>query len=384
MVYGIVLLFLGTSMHCATKDIAKSQATSMYFAYLSGHASLNNSTEYFAVICACSRYENPRYNLPRGFPAPESKLRVLYDALLQTKNWKADHIMLLLNENATRQHLLDALSMMSVMVGPEDIFLFTWNGHGSEVSDSDGDEEVWDPDDTFDEVICPYDTNKSNGNFTNVITDDELGYYFSQIHAKGTFLVFESCLSGGLVDQESFGGGVLSLSESDVIQDNRDSSDLDVNGEHTIVLTSTLPSTLGRATLTTHAPLLSSVAKVIRNCENYDRNNDGNLSAEEIFRGARPQMLMQSSVLWMFLFISNYLYFKFDMYHLYDGFLPSLAKFYRLYERVIPIPFVLATCLTLGAYLLIQLLEMRSTGHCVFNWPTLQDEYPGELSIVQL
>ena len=384
MVCGIVLLFLGTSMHCVTKDIAKSQATPIVLPYPLGHDSFNNSTEYFAVICACSRYENPRYNLPRGSPAPESKLRVLYDALLQTKNWNQDHIMLLLNENATRQHILDALSTMSAMVGPEDIFLFTWNGHGSEVSDSDGDEAVWDPDDTFDEVICPYDTNKSTGNFTNIITDDELGYYFSQIHAKGTFLVFECCLSGGLVDQENFGGRGLSSSESDVLQNNLDPRTLDVNGEHRIVLMSTLPSTLGRATLTTHAPLLSSVAKVIRNGENYDRNNDGNLSAEEIFRGARPRMLMQSSVLWMFLFISNYLYFKFDMYHLYDGFLPSLAKFYRLYERVIPIPFALATCLTLGVYLLIQLLEMRSTGHCVFNWPTMQDDYLGELSIVQL
>jgi len=367
-----------------TKGIAKSQATPIVLPYPSGHDSFNNSTEYFAVICACSRYENPRYNLPRGAPAPESKLRVLYDALLQTKNWKQDHIILLLNENATRQHVIDALTLMSAMVGPEDIFLFTWNGHGSEVFDNNGDEAVWDPGDAFDEVICPYDTNKSAGNFTNIITDDELGYYFSQIHAKGTLLVFESCLSGGLVDQQNSLRGIRSVFETEVIQDTAILGAMDVNAENTIVLTSTLPSTLGRATWTTHTPLLSSVARIIRNSERFDRNNDGNLSAEEVFRGARPRMLMQSSVSWMVLWVSDYLFFKFDMYHFYDGFLPSLAKFYRLYERIIPIPFALATCLTLAAYLLIQLLEMRSTGHFFFNWPTMQDEYSGELSIVQV
>src|SRR4030042_6235716 len=130
VVCGLVLLFLGTSMYCSLQTV-RSQPTP----HPSGHSPLGNSTEYFAVICACSRYENPRYNLPRGFPAPESKLRVVYDALLQTKNWKQDHIILLLNENATRQHIIDALVMMSAMVGPEDMFLFTWNGHGSEVAD---------------------------------------------------------------------------------------------------------------------------------------------------------------------------------------------------------------------------------------------------------
>jgi len=271
---------------------------------------------------------------------------------------------------------------MSTMVGPEDIFLFTWNGHGSEIIDLDGDEAGHDPGDTTDEVICPYDTNKSTGNLTNIISDDELGYCFSLIHAKGKFLIFESCLSGGLVDQSSK-GMQRSLSISDAFLERVDGEVMDVNGENTVVVMSTLPSTLGRATLTTHSPLISSVATVVLNSKRYDRDNDGVLSAEEIFRGARPQMLMQSSMLWMYLWFSEYLFYKFNMYKLIAGVFPHVMKTYRSLDRMIPIPFVLATSVFLVAYTLTQILAMHRTGHYVFNWPNMYDEYPGELPIVQ-
>jgi hypothetical protein len=388
-VSGIFLLFLGNSMHCSIQGISPSQPGVALPSYGSGHRSISNSTEYFAVICACSQYENPKYNLPRPFPAPESKLRVLYDALLQTKNWDERHIILLLNENATRQNIIHALEMMSMLVGPNDIFLFTWNGHGSEINDTNGDEAVWNPDDTYDEVICPYDTIKSDGNLTNVITDDELGYYFSNIQGKGKCLIFESCLSGALIDQQiskikNSERKKTSLVKTIFSRVTTNPETMDVNGENTVVIMSTLPSTLGRATFTTHSPLLYSIATIVENSKRYDRNNDGFLSVEEIFQKARPRMLIQSSFYWIFLWISGYISFKFDMYDIYTSLLPHFVKLYRLYETLVPIPILSATGFLLFVYLGQQLHFKLGTGHYLLNWPTMQDNYPGDLPFVQL
>ena len=51
---------------------------------------------------------------------------------------------------------------MANILRPNDVFLFSWCGPGTQVPDVDGDERQWDPNDKYDEVICPYDTNKIN------------------------------------------------------------------------------------------------------------------------------------------------------------------------------------------------------------------------------
>ena len=97
------------------------------------------SPKYYAVIAACSRYENPEFNLPK-FPAQpfsDKKLLVFYEALQQSENWREGTIILLLNDNATRENILNALNDMAGMVGPDDYFLFAWSGHGTEVIDGE-------------------------------------------------------------------------------------------------------------------------------------------------------------------------------------------------------------------------------------------------------
>jgi hypothetical protein len=373
----------------ARKDEMKSQPC----------GSFADDTQYYAVICACSAYEDPKHNIPRGFlgPAPEAKLRVLYDALIQTGNWDAENIILLLNKNASKQNITFALERMSTLVGPDDVFLFTWNGHGSLVPDIDGDEAYWDSSDTYDEVICPYDTNRVEKNLTNVLTDDDLQQLFSQINAKGKCFIFESCLSGGLIDQDSTIASKRQQSrllqdravgETGVMRDSHSYGNLDVNGNNTIVITSTLPTTLGRATFTTHSPLLYSIAKVLAHGERYDKNKDSVLSAEELFRSSQPRALLQSSLLWVSLWISMVLFFKLDMYNVYStivpNFLPRLITFYYLVDKVVPLAVFSGTLFFLLFYLDQQLLVHLLDDHFLMNWPGIQDEYAGELPLVQL
>jgi len=135
--------------------------------------SSGNDEEYYAVIAACSEYENPKNNIPKVLPPiSEKKLSAFYNSLLESENWKEENIILLLNEDATKQKIIDALQEMAVTVDENDIFLFSWQGHGSEVPDDNGDEI-----DGTDEIICPHDIDSNT-----YITDDELDFYFSDFH----------------------------------------------------------------------------------------------------------------------------------------------------------------------------------------------------------
>ena len=237
----------------------------------------DNETNFYAVIAACSRYQNPRKNIPkRPFPPiSEPKLKALYSSLLTYPNWKEENIILLLNEDATRENIILALENMSERVTPNDVFLFQWQGHGSEVIDDDGDE----PDGT-DEIICPYDT---DNNQTVYLSDDDLNYYFSQINAKGQIIIIESCLSGGLVH-----------GEDDIDQDGR------------IIILSTLPNTIGRATPLFGFPMNFGLATSLNQQSAIaaeDANNDGSISIQECFNRAKFIIFGENSLFWMILWL---------------------------------------------------------------------------------
>ena len=384
MMLVVVLLVYGASMQCMMQCVPIVQSSQVVPMNSPSSLSSDNATQYYAVICACSRYENPNYNIPKFSPAPESKLRVVYDALVLTTNWEEDHIILLLNQNATKQNILTALDVMSGRVGPDDVFLFTWNGHGSRIVDCDGDEAELDPNDTYDEVICPYDIEKSNDTLTNSITDDELGYYFSRIHAKGKCLIFESCLSGGLVDQyTSEQQKEATAFRTAFLQDITAYGTMDVDGNDTIVMMSTFPTTLGRATYTTHSPLLYAVAHTITHSKRYDKNDDGVLSAEEVFRKTRQLTIIQSSLMWMPIWVGEYLIYKHNLYMLFS-FLPKLVQGYRFLDKLVPMPLLLATGLLVFVYVGVQVIMKMMNGYYVLNWPNMQDDYLGEFPLVEL
>jgi hypothetical protein len=208
VVFGIIYLFFGTSIQYFTQSFSTVQPSE---AFTTNCLNQNSSDpHYYAVIAACSQYENSNYSLPKKWlPAfSDEKLMVFYDSLLQSKNWEKNNIILLLNENATKNNITTALEYMAGIVRPEDYFLFSWSGHGTAVNDTDGDEAQRYPGDSLDEVICPYDMMKVNDAWINMITDDELGSYFSNITCKGMTLIFDCCLSGGMVNRTGTNGGV--------------------------------------------------------------------------------------------------------------------------------------------------------------------------------
>ena len=148
-------------------------------------ACCDGETEYWAVIVGISDYDGVKNDLP----VSERHLRFLYDVLVSKDNWKEDHIQLLLDDDAKRDSILNALDWLISNADGDDIVLFSFQGHGSSVTDDDGDES-----DGKDEGIVAWE------GLEGIITDDELDEKFDSINCTGMMLIFHSCLSGGLID----------------------------------------------------------------------------------------------------------------------------------------------------------------------------------------
>jgi hypothetical protein len=145
----------------------------------------SNEIEYWGVIIGISDYKGQKNDLP----VSSTHLKKLYTTLLTSSNWKEDHILLLINEDAHQQNILAALEWLANKSDENDIVLFSFQGHGSSIEDSNEDEI-----DGYDEGIVAWE------GLDGLIIDDVLDSKFDTISHNGLFLIFHSCLSGGLLD----------------------------------------------------------------------------------------------------------------------------------------------------------------------------------------
>lgn len=92
-------------------------------------------------------------------------------------------VSLMLDSQVTKQNLKAALRDLVNTTNAGDITVFTYSGHGTQVSDADSDEG-----DPYDEAIYLYD---------GTVIDDELRMILKGIHSQATLVVImDSCFSG--------------------------------------------------------------------------------------------------------------------------------------------------------------------------------------------
>ena len=92
---------------------------------------------------------------------------------------------LMLDSQATRQNVKAALSGLVASAGEGDVIVFTYSGHGTQVTDFNSDEG-----DVYDEAIYVYD---------GTILDDDLRVIINKIDPKATLVVVsDSCFSGSV------------------------------------------------------------------------------------------------------------------------------------------------------------------------------------------
>ena len=92
---------------------------------------------------------------------------------------------LMTNQQATLPEFRRAFARVAAQAGPEDIFLFFYSGHGSQIDDPDDSGEL----DGRDETLVFADGEE--------LTDDDLATMFRGVRANTTLLVLDSCFSGG-------------------------------------------------------------------------------------------------------------------------------------------------------------------------------------------
>jgi hypothetical protein len=92
---------------------------------------------------------------------------------------------IMLDSQATQQNVKTALQDLISTTNAGDVVVFTYSGHGTQVSDRNSDEN-----DRYDEAICLYDGN---------VVDDDLRVILDGIHPQATLVVIsDSCFSGSV------------------------------------------------------------------------------------------------------------------------------------------------------------------------------------------
>jgi len=178
----IIGCFLATFILMITPSIpALNDQLESYRLYSSDYG----ETEYWGVIVGIADYDGRENDLP----VSNAHMRLIYDVLVSKNNWDEDHVKLLLNDEAKKQDILDALDWLIANADENDRVLFSYQGHGSSIDDDNGDEA-----DGKDEGIVAWE------GIEGIIIDDVLDEKFDNIKAEGMMLIFHSCLSGGLIN----------------------------------------------------------------------------------------------------------------------------------------------------------------------------------------
>jgi hypothetical protein len=112
-------------------------------------------------------------------------------AMLAANGFAPADIWLLTEGGARRSDIEFALTQIAPEIGPHDLFVFYYSGHGFSGS-SQGVDTQW---------IFPYDSVGASGSFieAEVITDSELGTILGSLQTPRKVVILDSCNSGGFI-----------------------------------------------------------------------------------------------------------------------------------------------------------------------------------------
>ena len=123
----------------------------------------------------------------------------------QVLGYKASEVTVLTDAKATKAAIMSALSasVKDAKAGKISSLLFAWSSHGTQMTDTSGDEP-----DGMDEAFVPYDIAEKAGDWdpAHIITDDEFHDLFSQLPANVLLEVYlDTCHSGSGLRGAEFG-----------------------------------------------------------------------------------------------------------------------------------------------------------------------------------
>jgi hypothetical protein len=127
-------------------------------------------------------------------------VHLMREVLVEQFGFPPDHIALLADAEATRDRILAAFDALVSATGADDIVVFHFAGHGSQIADREGDEPSG-----FDSTLVPFDAMRPVGDVPD-ITDDEIHLRLEQLAEKTSFttVIVDACHSG-TVTRDDFG-----------------------------------------------------------------------------------------------------------------------------------------------------------------------------------
>ena len=137
---------------------------------------------YYAVIAGVSDYPGTGNDLEY----PDDDAIDIKNSLLMYENWEDDNIQLLLDSEASKSGIQEAIETMGSMADSDDVCLFFFSGHGTNGIDI----APIDEDDPYDEYICAHDEN---------IRDDELSVWLGNLPTTNVVVIVDTCFSGGQI-----------------------------------------------------------------------------------------------------------------------------------------------------------------------------------------
>lgn len=150
----------------------------------------------FAVMVGIANYGGASSNLPYT-----DEDAVNLDAELRRQGVLNPESVLLVNAQATRASVTQAIQRVAAQAGPEDVFLFFFSGHGVQ-HPSTSDREL----DGMSEHLVLRD---------GEISDVELGRMLSSVRARLSLVVLDACFSGGFAREVVTRPGVMGIFSSE-------------------------------------------------------------------------------------------------------------------------------------------------------------------------
>lgn len=134
------------------------------FCLAMGLAGVVARAERYALLVGVSDYASPRI---KDLGGCENDVKLMAYLLTNRYQFPQENVRMLLSRGATKAAILGGLSFLAETSKAGDDVVFFFSGHGSQVTDLDGDES-----DGMDEVLLPGDV--SPPNVSSVLVDDEL------------------------------------------------------------------------------------------------------------------------------------------------------------------------------------------------------------------
>lgn len=150
-------------------------------------------TGRYAVLVGIDDYPGTDNDLPSSV----GDVSLMKETLIETFGFQEEDIVVITNEDATREHILHAFARHLGQAGPEGVAVFSFSGHGIQLQRNVGLTGSADPEeDNLDEAIAVWGAPPSEEERGGIVLDDELRVLVRSLGTDRGLIILDACHSG--------------------------------------------------------------------------------------------------------------------------------------------------------------------------------------------